>query len=271
MKKALIAAAVTIAIVVVAVQIAEFFRFFDKHDRAGRFDIYTSPKASDQHVSSALYYSRHRLTNYLNDYSVDPNNPDRIIFSSDDIYDSKESICGTFLYNGESRQLIQLRPWPYAGRSMSWSPDSRSILLDRATIRELATAREVDLTEFVSKKNGERVELKPLQWSPDSKRLAAALSVSTTSRDWGEDLVEITISPPSFRYIASRSGSSLVWTDEQIRWTGGELQVPVGGTGKQNIFVKPLDDLAWTSNPPNFPPPPLTHEHFCALPQSTRR
>ena len=44
MKRALIAAAVTIAIVAVAVQIAGFFHFGDKHERAGHFDIYTSSK-----------------------------------------------------------------------------------------------------------------------------------------------------------------------------------------------------------------------------------
>jgi hypothetical protein len=270
-KKILIAAAAAIIIVVAMVEVASFFHFGDKHVRAGRFDIYTTPKAADQQVSSALYYSRHRLTDSLNEYAVDPNNPDRIIFSSDDIYHRNESVCGTFLYNGEARQLIQLRPWPYAGRSISWSPDSRSILLDRATIRELATGREVDLTAFVSKKNGERVEVTPLQWSPDGKRLAATLFVSTASRDWDEDLVEITVSPLSFRYVASRSGSSLAWSDEQMRWIDGELQVPVAGTSKQNIFVKPLDDLAWTSNPPNSPTPSPLHEHFCAAAESTSR
>ena len=207
----------------------------------------------------------------MNEYAVDPNNPDRIIFSSDDIYHGNESVCGTFLYNGEARQLIQLRPWPYASRNMSWSPDSRFVLLDRATIQELATGREVDLTEFVSKKNGERVELTPLAWSPDSQRLAARLRVSTTSRDHGEDLVEITVSPLKLRYVASLRDSSLVWTDEQVRWTGGELQVPVAGTSTPNIFVEPLDDLLWTSTPPNSPPPPPLHEHFCAPAQSPSR
>lgn len=271
MKKILIASAVTVAIVVTIVQIVGFLHLGNKHERAGHFDIYTTPKAAGQHVSSALYYSRHRLTDYLNEYAVDPNNPDRIIFSSDDVYHGNESVCGTFLYDGEARQLIQLRPWPYASRSISWSSDSRSILLDRATIRELATGREVDLTEFVSKKNGERVEVTPLQWSPDGKRLAARLFVSTTSRDPEEDLVEITVSPLRFRYIASLRDSSLVWTDEQVRWADGDLQVPVAGTSKQSIFVKPLDDLSWTSNPPNSPTPPPLHEHFCAPAQSTAR
>lgn len=269
MKRILIAAAAAVAIVIAVVQIADFIHFGDKHERAGHFDIYTTPKAADQHVSSALYYSRHRLTGYLNEYAVDPNNPNRIIFSSDDIYHRNESVCGTFLYNGEAGQLVRLRPWPYAGGSISWSPDSRSILLDRSTIRDLTTGREVDLTEFVSKKNGERVEVTPLQWSPDGKRLAARLFVSTTSRDHDEDLVEITVSPLKFRYVASLRDSSLVWTDAQVRWVDGELQLPGLGTSKLNIFFKPLEELPWTSTPPNAPPPPPLHEHFCAAVERT--
>jgi hypothetical protein len=134
------------------------------------------PECQPSSVHSTLFYKRHRLTETLNGYYVDPNNPDRILFSSD----SYDSPCGTFLYEGQSKQLTRLRSWPYAGGE--WSPDSRFILLDGATVHELSTGNEIDLTQLISKDDGGPVELRLLQWSPDSQHLAGEIGVSPNRR-----------------------------------------------------------------------------------------
>jgi hypothetical protein len=103
MKYVLIVAAVIVGVVLTTFVLTIFTHVFDKHERAGQFDIYTNPKVPDSSIHSALYYKRHRLTEKLNSYSVDPNNADRILFSSDDVFHGSEGLCGTFLYDGQSR------------------------------------------------------------------------------------------------------------------------------------------------------------------------
>jgi hypothetical protein len=263
MKYALIVAAVIVGVVLTMLALAIFTHIFDNHERAGHFDIYSNPKVPDSSVSSALYYKQHRLSERLNGYSVDPNNPDRILFSSDDIFHGSEGLCGTFLYDGQSKKLTRLRPWPYSGGW--WSPDSRFFLLDRATVREFLTGEEVDLTDSVSRADGSRVELSILQWSPDSQRLAAVIRISPDGHERDLDLIEITLAPLSVRYVATISNSSLVWTEKEIRWSGGELQVAVPSTPERQIVVKPLEELGWTTHPPSAPPQPPLHEHYCSI------
>lgn len=267
MKRILITAAVAIAIVVAVVQIADFFHVGDKHERTGHFDIYTSSKAvPDLSVSSALYDSRRRLTDHLTAYSVDPNNPDRIIFSSDDVYHAKESVCGTFYYDRQAMKLIQLRPWPYAGRSpITWSPDSRYLLIDRVTVRELLTGHEIDLGDYISKKDGQRPDLEMIQWSPDNRKLAARLGPIAEAGHRDEDLIEITVSPVSFRYVASIRDASLVWTDKQIQWAAGNLEVVTPAPTDRPIIVKPAEELAWVAASPTIPAPPPIHEGYCSF------
>jgi hypothetical protein len=198
MKYVLIVAAVIVGVVLTMLVLTIFTHIFDNHERAGQFDIYTNPKVPDSSVHSALYYKRHRLTERLNSYSVDPNNVDRILFSSDDVFHGSEGLCGTFLYDGQSGKLTPLRPWPHGGGL--WSPDSRFILLNRATVRELLTGEEVDLMDSISREDGSRVELSILQWSPDSQRLAGVIRISPDGRDLDLDLVEIRLAPLSVKY-----------------------------------------------------------------------
>jgi hypothetical protein len=112
--------------------------------------------------------------------------------------------------------------------------------------------------------NGDRVELKLLQWSPDSQRLAGEIGISPDERDWDRDLVEITVVPLRFRYIATIRNSSLVWTDKQFRWGNGELQVAASSSPERNIIVKSPAEIAWKPNPPSTPPSPPAHEHECS-------
>jgi hypothetical protein len=251
--------ALVLGLIISAVFLAIFTHLFDNHERVGHFDIYTNPKVPDSSVHSALYYRRRRLTERLNGYHVDPNNPDRILFSSDD--DGREGPCGSFLYDGRVAQLTRLRRWPYAVGS--WSPDSRFILIDRTTVRELVTGKEIDLTESISKDDGSRVELNLLQWSPDSQRLAAEIGVSPDKQGWDRDLVEITMEPLSVKYVATIRNSSLVWTDQQFRWTDGELQVAVPTTPERTVIVKSPDAFGWVLSPPSVPAAPQIHEHDC--------
>ncbi|HXJ45445.1 MAG TPA: hypothetical protein VNK47_02130 [Candidatus Dormibacteraeota bacterium] len=263
MKYALIVVAVIGGIVLIMLVPAIFTHIFDNHERAGHFDIYSNPKVPDSSVSSALYYKRHRLSERLNGYSVDPNNPDRILFSSDDAFHGGDELCGTFVYDGQSNKLTRLRPWPYSGRL--WSPDSRFILLDRATVRELSTGEEVDLTDSVSREDGTRVDLSVLQWSPDSQRLAGFISISPDGYELDLDLIQIALTPLSVRYVATINNSSRVWTEKEIRWSRGELQAAVPSTPDLQIVVRPLEKLRWTSRPPSVPPRPPLHEHYCSV------
>jgi hypothetical protein len=262
MKYVLIVGAVIVGLVLTMLALGIFTHVFDNHERAGHFDIYTNSKAPDSSVQSALYYKRHQLTGRLNSYYLDPNNSDRILFSSDDIFHGAEALCGTFLYDGQSKQLTRLRRWPYVGRL--WSPDSRFILLDRATVHELSTSKELDLTGFVSRMDGDRVELSMLEWSPDSQRLAGVVTIAPDGRILDRDLVEISLAPVSVKYVATIIDSSLVWTVKEIRWMGGELQVAVPSTPERKIIVKSPEVRGWTTNPPRVPPQPVLHEQYCS-------
>lgn len=93
------------------VVITKLTHFGERHVRAGNFDVYTSGKFPDSSVSWSLYYGRRKLTDYLGGYAVDPNNADRIVFSSDDKYNGNKSVCGTFLYDATTRRSVLLREW----------------------------------------------------------------------------------------------------------------------------------------------------------------
>ena len=252
----------TIAALVI---VAERMHFGERHVRAGNFDVYASRGTlPDTHTSSSLYYGRQELTDYLNGYAVDPNNADRIVFSSDDHYNGDKSVCGTFLYDGKTRMSVLLRNRPYAaGAPFTWSPDSRYLLIDKATVRELLTGHEIDLGDYLSKKDGQRADMEVIQWSPDSRKLASRVGPITEAGHRDDDLIEITVSPLSFRYVATIRDASLVWTDKQIRWSGGELQVAT--PTDRSIIAKPAEELAWVAASPTAPAPPPIHEGYCSF------
>jgi|tagenome__1003787_1003787.scaffolds.fasta_scaffold20773502_2 hypothetical protein len=267
MKLFLIIGAAVVVLVLTFIGIGVFTPLLDNHTQVGHFDVYTGSKQADSSVQSTLYYKHHLLTRRLNNYSLDPNDPDRILFSSDDIFHGVDGACGTLLYDGRSRQLTTLRPWPYAGNM--WSPDSHFVILDRATVHDLITGQEVDLTNAVSTIDGKRPDFRRLQWSPDSQRLAASIMVpppnaddrTTVYRD--QDLIEITLEPLSVRYVATIADSSLVWMEEDIRWVDGLLQVTAPSTPKRRIVIKSPESLTWTTRPPTMPPRPMLGEHYC--------
>jgi hypothetical protein len=261
MKYLLRIAAVVLAIMVALVILATFTHFGDRRERVGHFDVYTSPRVPDSSARSALYYKRHLLTENVNSYALDPNNPDRILFTSSDVFHGIDIRipCGTFLYEGRSKQLTRIRRWPAA---ILWSPNSQFILLDRgshATVLELSTGKEVDVTDSVSKIDGSRVWMTVLQWSPDSQQLAAEITDG-----WGGDLIEITLASLSVKYIATIDLSWRSWTDTAIRWSGGELQVAIPDIPERHIVVKPQEALGWTTAPPIAPPRRSQYEDFCA-------
>ena len=253
MKYTLIFVAGVTALLVTLLVFSIFTHLFDNRTRSGHFDIYATPKTADSVVLSALYYKHHLVTERLNDYSLDPSNPDRILFSSDDVFHGARGLCGTFLYDGRSKQLTQLRRWPAHG---GWSPDGKSILFEPAShpsVRDVATSDEVNLTGLVSaKEKGKFLELSVFQWSPDSQRLAGALRVLPAALpsefDW--DLVEITIAPLGVQYLATLRGGYPGWTTDDIAWSGLRLQsVPSSKHG--SIVVKPPEGLGWTTTPPS--------------------
>ncbi|MGB7846102.1 MAG: hypothetical protein WBL63_10840 [Candidatus Acidiferrum sp.] len=262
MKYVLIVVAAVAGLMATLVFLIMFTHIADKHERAGHFDIYTNPKVPDSSVQSALYYKRHLLSERLGGYSVDPNNPDRISFWSDDVFHG-EGRCGTFLYDGRSKQLKQVRRWPV---SVEWSLDSRFMLLDppHPTILDLATGREVDLADAISREDGNRVELLALQLSPDGERLAATVGVSPGKHPWDQDLVEITVAFLGVRYIATIPGSQYpAWTEKDIQWSAGRLQLTAFSTAERPIMVKTSEGLGWIAAAPMAAPSPVNQDRSC--------
>src|SRR3954470_3617086 len=141
MKRFLFAALSLAGAFAVLVAIAMVTHLGQQRNRDGHFDVYSKGKSvSDMSVSSDLYYRRRRLTDRLNRYAVDPNDPDRVVFSSDDAFHGAKSGAGTFLYDGNTNEWMRRRGWPYAsGDPRTWSPDSHFLLLDRTTVHDLLT------------------------------------------------------------------------------------------------------------------------------------
>jgi hypothetical protein len=261
-KYVLIVVAAAVGLMATLVFLTMFTHIADKHERAGHFDIYTKPKVADSSVQSALYYKRHLLSERLGGYSVDPNNPDRISFWSDDVFHG-EGRCGTFLYDGRSKQLKQVRHSPVF---VEWPLDSRFMLLDptHPTILDLATGREVNLTDAISREDGNRVELLALQLSPDGERLAAAVGVSPDNHGWDRDLVEITVAFLGVRYIATIRGAQYpAWTEKDIQWSAGRLQLAASSTPQRPIMVKTSEALGWIATAPTAAPSPGPHDRSC--------
>ncbi len=259
-----------VGLLVVLIMMGIFTHIFDNRTRVGHFDVYTQSKVADSHVFSYLYYKRHLLTEYPDSYSIDLNNPDRILFSSHDTFHGPEGLCGTFLYDGQLNQLRQIRRWP---ATADWSSDSRFVLLDRRspTVLDLATHEEVDLTASVST-NGERLEMFALEWSPSNDRVAGVIQLmpDKRTRDFDWDLVEITISPLSIRYVATMRGDYPGWLTEDISWTEGQLQA-AAASPHGTILVKSPETLSWTATPPSVPRRPSVFESECSLVENKRR
>jgi hypothetical protein len=268
MKKMLIFVAGVMALLLTLLVLSTFTRLFEKRTRSGQFNIYTTPKTADSVVLSALYYKRYLLTDKLSGYSLDPNNPDRILFASDDVFHGAEGLCGTFLYDGQSKHLTQLRRWPAHG---DWSPDGKSILFEGAnhpSVRDLANGDDVNLTGLVSAKaQGKFLELSVLQWSPDSQRLAAALRVLPVPRagEFNWDLVEISLAPLRVQYLATLRGDYPGWMTDDLDWSTGHLQ-PVPSSKHGSIVMKPLQEIGWTTTPPPYLPPSSEGPHLPSCP-----
>jgi hypothetical protein len=260
-KYLLIVVAAAAGLVATLVSLAIFTHIFDDHERVGHFDIYRTPKAADSSVHSELYYKRHRISERLDGYSIDPNSPDRIVFFSDDHF-SGEGRCGEFLYDDRTGQMKRLRRWP---AFVAWSPDSWFMLLERdhPTILDLATDREVDLTDAVSAADGKRMELQALQLSPDGKKLAAVVMVAPNNQVRDGDLAEITIESLSVRYIATIRGHVPDWTEKDIAWRAGRLELAFSGTPRRPVIVKAPEKLGWLAIPPTAPPKPAGLDIYC--------
>ena len=251
MKYFVIVAATAVGLVATLVFLAIFTHIFDNHERVGHFDIYTTPKTADSSVHSELYYKRHRISERLDGYSLDPNSPDRIEFFSDDRF-SGEGRCGDFLYDGRTGQMKRLRRRP---AFVAWSRDSRSMLLERdhPTILDLTTDREVDLTDAVSTEDGKRMELQAIQLSPDGEKLAAVVMVAPNNRVRDGDLVEITIASLGVRYIATIRNYVPDWTEKDIEWRAGRLELAISGTPQRPVTVKAPEKLGWLAIAPTAP------------------
>jgi hypothetical protein len=255
-KYVLIVVAAVVGLVALLLFLTVSTHIFDDHRRVGHFDVYyASSKTADGSGRLAIYYKRHQLSDKLSGYSIDPNNPDRISYWSDDIARSRER-CGTFLYDGRLGLLKRIRRRPVV---VYWSLDSRFMLLDytEPVIFDVATGTEVDLTDAVSKTDGTRVNMQAIQLSPDGERVALLIQISSDM-----DLVEVTVASLDVRYIATVREFP-VWTDEDIRWSAGRLELTVSATPQRPIMVVAPENLGWTATAPTAARKPNRLDTLC--------
>jgi hypothetical protein len=234
--------------------------WLDTH-RVGNFELRKSRQHFGGHSSGtiALHYRGIQLAEKIGDWSVDPRNPDRIIYTSS----GNSEPCGTFFYDGRSGA-----DWKMSSRRMgvhpasddspeddagteTWSPDGRYVYAGNETghpvVFDLIERREFDLTDAVSIE-GRRLEMDATLWSPDSRRIAVEIAPNGYNGD--RDLATVTLSPLRAEYVASMTGSLPLWTTTDYYWSG-ELLVVRPTTKYQPVFSKTPKHITWTSSPPS--------------------
>ena len=160
------------------------------------------------------------ITPRLNGWSVDPRNPDRILYATSE---KTPRGCGTFLLDAKSGAVRQLSRRSIVvsqmdrGRSVyysnEWSPDGRYLYLGndigRPFVFDTRDNRTIDLTRTVSR-DGYRLSMHATEWSADSSRLAVTIAVDGYTGDY--DLTVMTIDPLAVRSVATITGSLPLWT-----------------------------------------------------------
>jgi len=230
-------------------------------ERAGNFDIRSVREDALGHsrTTMSLVYHRRTLTNFLTDWSVDPRNPDRIIYAS-------RKPCGTFLFDGATGRTSQLEKGPVVVHAAStdspdfaasnpWSPDGQYFFIDNdisePAVVELRSGARVDLTDAVSV-DRRRLDMNALQWSPDGQRVAVVLQPGGYN-DPDRDLVAITLSPLQATYVATMTEGAghgrVLWTTQDFHWDRGQLVTSAAGVNAA-IMKRPPDQIRWTTTTP---------------------
>lgn len=230
-------------------------------ERAGSFTLRKERETFLGHSSTtiSLLHGRRVISQRVSDWSVDPRNPDRIVFST--LVD-EGSGCGTYLFDARTNASWRLSPRAMivhpgfedspvdAAGTDPWSPDGRYVFagndISRPLVVDLVERRIIELSDSLSK-DGRRVEVRATVWSPDSRKLA--VEVAANGYNGGRDLAAITISPLSVEYAASMDGSLPLWTTADYRWQGDALVASAAGKNGP-IIRRSLAEVGWTPSAP---------------------
>ena len=230
-------------------------------ERAGNLEIRSVREDALGHsrTTMSLVYHGRTLTGALTDWSVDPRNPDRIVYAS-------RKPCGTFLFDGATGQTSQLEKGPVVVHALSsdspdfaasnpWSPNSQYIWLDSDVAEpvavELRSGARLDLTDALSADH-KRLSMTALQWSPDGRRIAAVVQPGGYN-DPDRDLVAIALSPLQATYVATMTEGAghgrILWTTHDFHWEGDQLVTSPAGSNAA-IMKRPPDQIRWTATSP---------------------
>jgi hypothetical protein len=210
-------------------------------------------------VRLGLVYNGQPVTHTLRDWSVDPERPGRIVYSS-------AEPCETVVLDAPSRRRLLLSRERDTFASfdegpevrLPWSPGGRYLIFGNGTphVVELATGRVANLTDLLSV-GGERLDMHALTWSPAGDRLAAVV-LPGGFNDPDRDLVEITASPLVIRYVATKSdpklSGAILWSPRDISWSGDVLGVnrkadPQRPAASAPRWVRTIPSKAWVPSP----------------------
>ena len=233
-------------------------------ERDGNFSIRTVTEDAVGHRSSrtSLVYKGRTLNQALTDWTVDPRNPDRIVYAS-------RIPCGTYLFNGKTGDSFVLAArdvivhaattdTPDFAGSTPWSPDGQYFWMGNdiaaPIVVDLHSFQQVALTDALSSA-GRRLEMTAVMWSPDSRRIAAVVQPGGYN-DPDRDLAAITLSPLSGEYVATMTDVAphglLLWTTGDFRWDDGKLVVGTSGRRGPTVVRSP-DRIRWAPLPPTRP------------------
>jgi hypothetical protein len=230
-------------------------------EREGNFSFRHHRQEFAGHSSTRieLLHGGKVITPRVSDWAVDPRNPDRIIYSTEE---KTATGCGTFFLDAKAGATAKISPRAmtihpaykdspvdFAGTD-PWSPDSRYVFIGndvaQAAVFDTSSLRTIDLTEAVSR-DGRRLQMDALVWSPDSRRLAVIIAADGYNGDY--DLTSMTVDPLSVQYVATMTGSLPLWTTADYRWEGSTLMVSTLGKNGSTFRKRP-EDMTWIASPP---------------------
>lgn len=235
-------------------------------ERDGNFSI-SETASFGPHTSTraSLRHGRKKLTSSLMSWSVDPRNPDRIVFEA-------VEPCGAWYYDGQAKSLrrvggrndyveprADLRSGhkpdsiEVAQRAAKWSPDGIHFWLTGLSLAVVdgRTGSRVRIDTALSTRDGGQVGIMPLSWSPSGYRLAMVVTAGSVD----QDLVEISLSPFEARYVATIADSNpAAWgTGEGFQWVDERLRVAT----RRNVVERPASARGWRFAPPSKPGPAI--------------
>jgi hypothetical protein len=234
-------------------------------EKVGNFVVHKHREefAGHSRTTSRLTYRDKTLSRVLSDITMDPRNPDRVVFAS-------REPCGTFFFDGKAGRLLQIDAGPdvvgsnedVAGfqGSSPWSPNGAYVFIGndvaRPTVIELRSGAHVDLSDALSA-DYHRLSVRAYQWAPSSDRLAVVVEPGGYN-DPDRDLAMITLDPLHADYVAtmqSDHGGLLMWTTSDFSWDGDALVASAEGKNGPILRRSPADVRWQAVQPRGYTPP----------------